>query len=209
MTTRPTELTIDSDALSDQIERVASALRSHNIEAVIVETAEEARKVILGMIPEGAEVHSGKSKTLEDVGLYGELVGSGRYDAIRGRMSTMDRATQGREIRKLSAAPDFMLGSVAAITEDGTLVAASATGSQLGAYAAGAGRLILVVGSQKVVPDLDAAMRRIGEVVFPWENDRVRERMGVDTALEKVLLIFGEWRPGRTTVVLVREPVGV
>jgi L-lactate utilization protein LutC len=209
MTTRPTELTIDSDALSDQIERVASALRSHNIEAVIVETAEEARKVILRMIPEGAEVHSGKSKTLEDVGLYGELVGSGRYDAIRGRMSTMDRATQGREIRKLSAAPDFMLGSVAAITEDGTLVAASATGSQLGAYAAGAGRLILVVGSQKVVPDLDAAMRRIGEVVFPWENDRVRERMGVDTALEKVLLIFGEWRPGRTTVVLVREPVGV
>ena len=154
-------------------------------------------------------MHTGKSKTLEDIGLYSELVDSGRYDAIRGRMSTMDRATQGREIRKLSAAPDFMLGSVAAITADGTLVAASATGSQLGAYAAGAGRLILVVGSQKVVPDLDAAMRRIGEIVFPWENDRVRERMGVDTALEKVLLIFGEWRSGRTTVVLVRQRVGV
>lgn len=121
----------------------------------------------------------------------------------------MDRATQGDEMRTLVAAPDFMLGSVAAITADGTLVAASATGSQLGAYASGAGRVILVVGSQKLVPDLEAAMRRIDEVVFPWENDRVRERLGVDTRLEKVLLILGEWQPGRTTVVLVREPVGV
>jgi hypothetical protein len=154
-------------------------------------------------------VHSGKSKTLEDIGLYSDITDSGRYDAIRPRMMAMDRETQGREIRKLTSAPDFMLGSVAAITADGTLVAASATGSQLGSYAAGAGRLILVVGSQKLVPDLDAAMRRIRDVVFPWENDRVRERLGVDTALEKVLLILGEWRPGRTTVVLVRQPVGI
>ena len=122
---------------------------------------------------------------------------------------TMDRQTQGREIRKLVAAPDVMLGSVAAITFDGMLVAASATGSQLGSYAAGAGRLILVVGSQKIVPDLDAALRRIQEVVFPYENAQVRARLGVDTALEKVLLIYGEWQAGRTTVVLVREQVGV
>jgi CBS domain-containing protein len=198
---------VDKDAGAGRLDEVAAALRTHNIEAVVVEDGEEARAI--GLIPEGADVHTGKSKTLEDIGLYSELVDSGRYDAVRSRMVAMDRATQGREIRKLSAAPDFMLGSVAAITPDGTLVAASATGSQLGAYAAGAGRLILVVGSQKLVRDLDAAMRRIREVVFPWENDRVRERLGVDTALEKVLLILGEWRPGRTTVVLVREPVGV
>lgn len=209
MTTLHEEPTGEGTVLADPVELVAAALRSHNIEAVVVEDGEEARAFVLGLIPEGAEVHSGKSKTLEDIGLYSELVDSGRYDAIRPRMFAMDRATQGREIRKLSAAPDFMLGSVAAITTDGTLVAASATGSQLGAYAAGAGRLILVVGSQKLVPDLDAAMRRIREVVFPWENDQVRERLGVDTALEKVLLILGEWRPGRTTVVLVREPVGI
>ena len=198
-----------AEAVAHALDEVAAALRSHNIEAVIVEDGDAARASVLGLIPEGAEVHSGKSKTLEDIGLYGELVDSGRYDAVRPRMAAMDRATQGREMRKLSAAPDFMLGSVAAITADGTLVAASATGSQLAAYAAGAGRVILVVGSQKLVPDLDAAMRRIREVVFPWENDRVRERLGVDTALEKVLLILGEWQPGRTTVVLVREPVGV
>ena len=107
------------------------------------------------------------------------------------------------------AAPDYMLGSVAAVTLDGALVAASATGSQLGAYAAGAGRLILVIGSQKIVPDLDAALRRIRDVVFPWENAQVRARLGVDTVLDKVLVIYGEWQAGRTTVVLVREPVGI
>jgi hypothetical protein len=194
---------------ADPLERVAAVLRSRNIEAIVVDTAAEARTAVLAMIPEGAEVHSGKSKTLEDVGLYSELVESGRYDAIRPRLFKMDRQTQGREMRKLVAAPDVMLGSVAAVTEDGMLVAASATGSQLGSYAAGAGRLILVVGSQKLVPDLDAALRRINEVVFPYENAQVRARLGADTVLEKVLLIYGEWQPGRTTVVFVREPVGV
>src|SRR4051812_37973707 len=193
----------------DVLDDVATALRSHNVDAIVVDTGAEAADVVLGLIPEGAEVHSGKSKTLEDIGLYAELVESGRYDAVRPRMFAMDRVTQGREIRKLGAAPDVMVGSVEALTLDGTLVAASATGSQLGAYAAGAGRLILVVGSQKIVPDLDAALRRIREVVLPWENARIQERLGVDTMLAKILLIHGEWTADRTTVVLVREPVGV
>jgi hypothetical protein len=193
----------------ERLERVSSILRSHNIDATIVDTPSEARAAVLAMIPDGAQVHSGKSKTLEDVGLYSELMESGRYDAIRPKLFMMDRATQATEIRKLAATPDFMLGSVAALTEDGALVAASATGSQLGAYASGAGKLILVVGSQKVVPDLDAAMRRIREVVFPWENAQVQARLGVETILEKVLILFGEWTAGRTTVVLVREPVGI
>jgi hypothetical protein len=202
-------MTSHSEPIPEQIERVAAALRSHNIEAIIVDSGEEAREIVLRMIPEGAEVHTGKSKTLEDVGLFAALVESGRYDALRTRYFAMDRKTQAREIRKLVAAPDYMLGSVAAVTEDGTLAAASATGSQLGPYVSGAGRLILVVGSQKVVPDLDAALRRINEVVFPYENAQVRARLGVDTILAKVLLLYGDWRPGRTTVVLVREPVGV
>jgi acyl-CoA hydrolase len=196
-------------ATPELLERVATILRTNRIDVTIVDTADEARDVVLGLIPEGVEVHSGKSKTLEDTGLYHELAETGRNDAVRPKMFAMDRATQGREIRKLVASPDYMVGSVAALTEDGALVAASATGSQLAAYAAGAGRLILVVGSQKIVPDLDAAMRRIREVVFPWENAQVQARMGVDTILEKVLIIFGEWTAGRTTVVLVREPVGI
>jgi LUD domain len=192
----------------DQVDRVADRLRSRNIEAVIVDTAAEARAEVLDRIPDGAEVHWGKSRTLEDLGLVEELT-SGRYDALRPRMLAMDRKTQGREIRKLVTAPDVELGSVAAVTVDGALVAASATGSQLAAYAAGGGRLILVVGSQKIVANLDEALRRIDETVFPYENDRVKEQLGVETRLEKVLILYGEWNPGRTTVILVREPVGV
>jgi hypothetical protein len=198
-----------SGDLNDQLEKVAAKLRSHNIEAIIVRTGDEAREAVLGMIPDGAQVHSGKSKTLADVGLFAELMESGRYDALRTRLAKMDRATQGPEMRTLMATPDFMLGSVAAITIEGALVAASATGSQLAGYVSGAGRVILVVGSQKIVPDLDAAITRIREVAFPYENAMVQAQLGVDTALEKVLVIYGEWRAGRTTVVLVREPVGV
>jgi hypothetical protein len=193
----------------DPLERVAAILREHNIEALVVDTGADAREFVLGLIPEGAEVHSGKSRTLDEIGLYHDIVESGRFDALRPKLFAMDRATQAREMRRLVAAPDYMLGSVAALTEDGTLVAASATGGQLGPYAVGAGRLILIVGSQKVVPDLDAAMRRIRDVVFPYENEQVRGRLGVDTILEKVLLILGEWTAGRTTVILVREPVGI
>ena len=203
------ELGGDASDIARRLDGVAAALRSHNIDAIVVGTGDEARRAVLRLIPANAEVHMGKSKTLEEIGLYSDLVDSGRYDAVRLRMFAMDRETQGREIRKLVAAPDFMLGSVAALTEDGALVAASATGSQLGPYAAGAGRLILVVGSQKIVPNLEAALRRIREVALPWENAQVREQMGIDTALEKILVIHGEWRSGRTTVVLVREPVGV
>ena len=191
------------------IQRAAERLREQNIEVVVVDTADEARDAVLARIPEGSEVHSGKSATLEEIGVFTALHEPGRFDAIRPKLQAMDRATQGREMRKLGAVPDTIVGSVAAITEDGRLVAASATGNNLAAYAGGAGRVILVVGSQKFVPDLDGALRRIRDVVFPYEDARVRATLGVGTKLEKVLILYGEWNPGRTTVILVREPIGV
>src|SRR3954469_11389999 len=178
--------------LPDRVERVAEALRAHNIEAVVVNTPDEARQAVMDRVPLGAEVHSGKSKTIEDLGLFAEFMDSGKYDAIRPKLYKMDRATQGREMRKLGSTPDYELGSVAAITEDGTLVSASATGNQIAAYAAGAGRVILVVGSQKIVKNVEEAMARINDTVFPWENDRLMQQMGVPTKLTKVLLHIGE-----------------
>lgn len=193
----------------DRLDRVAGAMRGQGIDARIVETGAEARDLVLELVPEGAEVHSGKSKTIEDLGLLAELMESGRYDAIRPKLQKMDRATQGREMRKLGAAPDFELGSVAAVTEDGALVSASATGNNLAAYAGGAGKVIFVVGSQKIVKDIPAALDRIRDTVFPYEDDRVQQTMGVHTKLAKVLIVYGEWIKDRTTVILVREPVGV
>jgi len=154
-------------------------------------------------------VHSGKSKTLEDAGIFGELMDSGRYNFLRRRLRQMNRETQADQIRKLAAAPDFMLGSVQAVTEAGQLVAASGSGSQIGPYASGAGHLILVIGAQKVVPDLDAALRRISEHVQPYEDMRLRELMGEGTQLARVLILERDFRPGRTTIILVRKPIGV
>jgi hypothetical protein len=188
---------------------VAEALRANNIDARVVDSGDEARRLVLELIPDGAEVHSGKSKTLQDIGLFKELFESGRYDSVRARSSKMDRQTHSREIRKLISAPDYMLGSVQAITESGDLVVVSASSSQLGPYASGAGRLILVAGSQKIVRDLDQAMRRIEEEVFPYEDALVRERMNISTFIGKILIIRREWVDGRMTVILVREPVGV
>jgi hypothetical protein len=191
------------------IERVVAALQGNNVDVRVVATGEEARRLVLELVPEGAEVHSGKSKTLEDLGLSQDLFESGRYDSVRARTMPMDRKTQGREIRKLVAAPDYMLGSVHAVTEDGDLVVVSASGSQLGPYASGAGKLILVVGSQKIVRDLDEALRRIDDHVLPYEDARVRRQLNMGTFLGKVLIIRREWIDGRITVILVREPVGV
>ncbi len=166
-------------------------------------------KVVLERLPEGAEVHSGKSKTLQDAGVFDAVHDASRYDALRPRIFKMDRQTQAREIRKLISGPDFMLGSVNAVTEDGILVAASASSSQLGPYASTAGKVILVVGSQKIVPDLETALRRIHQYVLPWEDAQVRKIMNIGSFVCKLLIVEREWVNGRMTVILVRQPIGV
>ena len=107
------------------------------------------------------------------------------------------------------AAPDFMLGSVQAITENGILVDVSATASQIGPYANTAGKVILVVGSQKIVPDLETAFKRIREYVQPWEEAQVRKAANMGTFVGKILIIEREWVNERMTVILVREPIGI
>jgi 2-polyprenyl-6-methoxyphenol hydroxylase-like FAD-dependent oxidoreductase len=203
--------TIDyaAPASEAELEALAANLRNRNFEVVIVDSAAEAKAAVIERIPVGSQVHSGKSKTLEDAGLFQELMESDRYDFIRRRTLKMDRRTQGNEIRKLSAAPEIMLGSVQAVTEAGQLLFASASGSQIGPIASGAGKLILVIGSQKIVPDLESALRRIREHVTPYEDARLREQLGIGTKLTRILIIEQDFAPGRTTVVLVRNPIGI
>ena len=197
-------------AASEQMLQAAvAALKTRNIEAVVVDSAADARALVLEKVPRGAEVHSGKSKTLQDSGIMELITDPSRFDALRPRYMKMDRTTQAREIRKLIAAPDYMLGSVAAITEDGVLLAASATASQLGPYAYASGKVILVVGSQKVVPDLDTGLRRIREYILPWEDAQVRAQVPTGSFVGKILIIEREWIAGRMEVILVREPIGV
>ena|SRR5438045_4144751 len=211
---KPIEATMptrDFGAPADEatVQKTASALREKGYEVFIADDFATARQIVLDRVPQGAEVSQGASKTLEDTGIT-EAIEGGDYDAIRPKTHKLDyRTEEGRaQGRKMGASPDWWLNSVHAVTEDGRLVIASNTGSQLGPIAFGAGNVVFVVGTQKIVTDLDEAFRRIDEHVLPQENVRMQGLYGVNTNVSKILIINKEIRPGRFTVVLVREPVG-
>ena len=191
-----------------RVTRTAAALEANGIRVLRAADAAEARRVVLGLIPDGAQVHQGASQSLEVSGITDRIEMSGRYEAVRPHIGRLDRATQADEIRRLSAAPDVMLGSVHAVTETGSLLAASMGGSQLGPYVSGARQVILVVGTQKIVSDVDEGLRRINEYAFPLEDARAQAAYGIHSAVNKVLIINREIVPGRITVVLVDEVLG-
>ena len=194
---------------SAAIERTAAALRGHGFDANVVADAAPARELLLSLIPHGVDVGEGASITLDEIGVTEVIEKSGNYAAVRVRTRSMDRATQMREIRKLGAAPDVQINSVQAVTEDGRILVVAMSGSQLGPIAFGAGRVILVVGAQKIVPDLATAFRRVEEYSFPIEDSRAQEAYGRHSAVSKMLVLNSEVFPGRVTVILVRDTVGV
>lgn len=195
-------------AAPEAVERTAEALRAHGFSAHIVPDGVAARELLLSLVPEGSEVGEGASQTLDQIGVTEVIEKSGRYDAIRPQTRAMDRATQMREIRRLGAAPDVQINSVQAVTEDGRVVVASFGGNQLGPIVSGAGRVILVVGSQKVVPNLATAFQRVEEYSYPIEDVKLQEAYGRHSAINKMVVLNAELQPDRITVILVREPVG-
>ena len=160
------------------------------------------------ILPIGAEVFNNTSRTLEAIGVAEDIERSGRYQPLRPRLYQMDREMQGREMRQLAAAPDFVVGSVHAVTEDGSLLIASASGSQLGPLVSGAGHVILVIGGQKIVPDVATGLRRIHEYCFPLEDRRAREAYGVPSGVNNILIINRAITTSRITAILVRESLG-
>jgi hypothetical protein len=120
----------------------------------------------------------------------------------------MDREMQAREMRTIAASPDFVVGSVHAVTEGGSLLIASASGSQLGPIVSGAEHVILVIGGQKIVTDTEEGMRRIYEYSFPLEDERARRVLGVPSGVNNVLIINRAMALGRITAILVNEPLG-
>ena len=195
-------------ASDERIERAMKALEANGIHAVIAETGEEAKRIFFELVPEGSEVFLGASVTLETLGIQNEIDKSGRFEALRPKMFAMDRATQGREIRKLGGAPDYAAGSVHAVTENGEVLIASKTGSQLGPYASGAGKVIWVVGAQKLVKTVEEGMRRIEEYCVPREEVHMQQLYNSHTGLNKVLIVNKEIRPGRITMIIVKEELG-
>src|SRR5262249_25470104 len=195
-------------APAERLERAATALTAHGFTVEVLDDAVTARTRIKDLIPESTSVFTGASQTLRRSATDEAISTSGRSQAVRPRVLAMDRAPRADDIRRLIASPDVVVGSVAALTETGSLVVASASGSQLPAYAGGAARAIWIVGAQKVVPDLSTALRRVEEHALPLESARAQLAYGQPSAINRLLILNAEPYPGRATVLLLREAIG-
>jgi hypothetical protein len=195
-------------ATRDRIELVATALERNGIAAPVFDDRNRARRAVEAILPVGAEVFNNTSRTLEAIGVADDIERSGRYQPLRPRLYRMDHEMHDREMRHLAAAPEFVVGSVHAATEEGSLLIASASGSQLGPIVSGAGHVILVIGGQKIVPDLATGLRRIHTYCFPLEDRRARTAYGVASGVNNVLIINRVVTPNRVTALLVAESLG-
>ena len=196
-------------ALPDAQELAATvvALEEHGFSVEVVNGPDDARTAVLARIPEGSSVMTNTSVTLTETGLADAINDGGPYESARNKMFALDFETQVQQMKAIGGQPDYALGSVHAVTHDGTLVIASASGSQLASYAWGAANVIFVIGAQKLVPGLDAARERIYQHSLKLEDARAQAAYGQHSYVGKVLEIHQEL-PGRIHIVLVRQPLG-
>ena len=184
------------------------ALEEHGFSVEVVDDLDAARETVLARIPDGSSVMTNTSVTLAETGIADAINDSdGRWESARNKMFALDFATQAQEMKAIGGQPDYALGSVHAITADGTLVIASASGSQLASYAWGAANVIFVAGAHKLVPTLEAAHQRIYQHSLKLEDARAQAAYGQHSQVGKVLEIHQEL-PGRIHIVLIRQQVG-
>jgi hypothetical protein len=207
VTTTPARSRYTELADEETLAATVVALEEHGFSVALVDDLDAAREAVLALIPEGSSVMTNTSVTLEETGIAEAIDNDGRYESARSKMMALDYATQLQEMKAIAGQPDYALGSVHAVTRDGTLVIASASGSQLASYAWGAANVIFVVGAQKLVPDPEAARRRIYEYSFPLEDARAYGAYGTSSRVGKILEIHQE-DPGRIHVVLIRQAIG-
>lgn len=207
MTTLLPNPEFDRLATAEQVARTASALEANGMHTIVLDSGEEARDCVLEMIPAGAYVHNPPSRSLEQIGLKAAIESSTSIQNSRALTHALDRRTEQRKLRQLMSSPDVVVGSVHAVTEQGEVLLASATGSQLAAPAFGADKVIWVVGTQKIVPNLEQGFRRIREYSYPLEDRRTRLAYAQQSSINKLLIVNGE-QPGRITILLVKANLG-
>lgn len=199
------------DKLADDqtITQTTAALTANGIVTMVVANSQEAKEKVLELVPSGAEVLTMTSVTLDAISVSEEInKKDGKYSPVRDKLYAMDRATQAQEMSRLGAASAYTVGSVHAVTQDGHVLIASASGSQLPAYAYASGKVIWVVGTQKIVKNTDEGIRRIYEYVFPLENERAKKAYGMESFVSKLLIVNREFVPGRLTLIFVKEKLG-
>jgi acyl-CoA hydrolase len=190
-----------------ELQATVVALEEHGFSVEVVDDLNAAREAVLARIPQGSSVMTNTSATLAETGIADAINDGGAYDSARNKMLALDFATQAQQMKAIGGQPDYALGSVHAITRDGTLVIASASGSQLASYAWGAANVIFVVGAHKLVPTLEAAHQRIYQHSLKLEDARAIAAYGQHSFVGKVMEIHQEL-PGRIHIVLIRQQVG-
>lgn len=190
------------------IDVTIEALKANGIEALLVENGKKAFDKVFELLPKGVSVMNMSSVTLDTLGISKEINESGNYNSIKNKLNSMDRKTQGREMQIIGASPEWSVGSVHAVTTDGKVLIASNTGSQLSSYVYGADHVILVIGAQKIVKDFDEGLKRIYEHTLKLESERLMKLFGVPSNVSKLLVINKEIKPGRITVIFVKEVLG-
>jgi len=194
-------------ASDEAVDTTVEALKRNGFAVEVFETKEEAKDAVLSLIPKGSEVFTNTSVTLDESGI-GEVVNGADYVSARNKMMSLyGDPGKKKEMKQVAGTPDFSLGSVHALTQDGKLLIASASGSQFPGEAFGSDTVIFVVGAQKIVKDLPEGIKRIEEHAVPLENERALAAYGINTAFNKLLVINSE-APGRITVIIIKETIG-
>jgi hypothetical protein len=197
----------DELANEETINTVLGNLKKNGIEAIVLNNGSDARKKLNELIPEGTEIVDMSSATLDAIG-FREDIASGRYKSFRQYLFAAQDSEERTRLRRLSLAPKYAVGSLQAITEEGEILIASNTGSQIPAYVFGADQVIFVVGAQKLVRNMDEAMKRLYEYVVPLEDEAMQKKYGKHTEVNKMLVIRKEVFPNRIRVLIVKEKLG-
>lgn len=187
----------------DIVNNTITALKNNGINAFVVSSQNELKQKIAEIIPPGSEVMTMSSQTLETTGLTKEFNESDKYVSIRQQLS--DKSAEA--VCKANM-PNYAVGSVQAVVQDGQIVCASATGSQMASYVYGAKHVVWVVGTHKIVSSFDQAMARIKEYVFPLEDKRALAAYGIHSGINKVLVISKEVVKERLTLIFINEKLG-
>lgn len=197
--------TLTNDAT---VKRTKQSLESNGISVEIVANGKEAKVKALSLIAKGSSVMTATSTTSQQIGLDTAIDQSEEFISLRKQISSLPQTEQRAQARRINSAPDYVVGSVHAVTEDGKIVIASNSGSQLAPYAFSAAKVIWIVGTQKIVKNLDEAMKRIEEYTLKLEDERLMNVYGMHSSIRKVLTINSEVMPGRITLIFVKEVLG-
>ncbi|HEX9502737.1 MAG TPA: lactate utilization protein [Patescibacteria group bacterium] len=192
----------------ETINKTVESLKANGIDAMVVENSAEAKKKLFEIIPEGAEIMNNTSITLDTIGATEEILHSGKYKPVRDKL--YDPNVSPKEKAILGTTADWATGSAHAVTEEGTIMIASNTGSQIPSEAYGSPNVVLVVGAQKIVKNRDEGFKRIYDHVLPLESERANKAYNITTGsfVSKLLIINREIKPNRIRLILVKEALG-